>query len=501
MQNILGGISGGLMKKVKIELFFLLLVLSALGQAARADTNLKVEKERDRIDKFCRVQNDPTSKAKCEDQLALLIVHQRQQSGKNKEIISRDFENRLFRYLEFFRYRLDQDIFLDSLYSMIRKIEDSKENWKANLSSKPEDRRELIALTYKDGTQRTVAVEWDLEKNLYLNFVWENPHIGSFKKIEKVLLYEDLKPAMRLTPLKDSDSKSQENILRVFETEVNMLRQVGSLKKSKRVGLVKNYSISNLVVYQKYFPGDLLDSVFSGESIPALTAERKFELLRQLASGLVVLHNEKKMVHNDIKPENVLVNLSRMHRLKGVWIDFGLAFLASPEVFTNKYRPLDGTPFYLPPEMKSREWIGDTPEERMDSAFKSDVFALTTIALALQDTNAIPWNDVCDDLDFKCKEVRIGIYQNEIAKEANYSSYKQLIIAGLYQTPQVRIAAKQFLKGIEHLIEKEKRSREFNFLKSADEVLKSTVDFLISRISAMGLQKRCSMSRKKGRII
>ncbi|KAK2771381.1 Calcium/calmodulin-dependent protein kinase type 1 [Colletotrichum kahawae] len=92
-------------------------------------------------------------------------------------------------------------------------------------------------------------------------------------------------------------------------------------------------------------------------------------VLQNMASALRYLH-DSNLVHNDVKPANILY-----HRQKGAkLVDFGLATRLGSAASTG------GTPWYLPPEFLSRKQRGAP----------ADVFALGIVMAYLLGCIAIP---------------------------------------------------------------------------------------------------------------
>lgn len=74
--------------------------------------------------------------------------------------------------------------------------------------------------------------------------------------------------------------------------------------------------------------------------------------LRQLADGLVALH-EEGLIHRDIKPSNVMVT----HEGRVVILDMGLTVEMEGERFRNSQNEMAGTPYFMSPEQARGETI------------------------------------------------------------------------------------------------------------------------------------------------
>ncbi len=76
--------------------------------------------------------------------------------------------------------------------------------------------------------------------------------------------------------------------------------------------------------------------------------ERAISIIKQIASGLTVAH-EKGIVHQDVKPENVIITTNDMVKI----IDFGIAQLMGHNL-NGKSKNSMGTIAYMSPEQTSR---------------------------------------------------------------------------------------------------------------------------------------------------
>jgi serine/threonine protein kinase len=118
----------------------------------------------------------------------------------------------------------------------------------------------------------------------------------------------------------------------------------------------------------EYVDGESLGSVI--ERNGPLSARRAAEIVRQTADGLAVAH-EVGLVHRDLKPDNVLLVLTRDGGDLVKVVDFGIAKAADDESEKmTKTGHVIGTPDYMSPE----QFAGDTVDGR------SDIYSLGLVA-------------------------------------------------------------------------------------------------------------------------
>ena len=130
------------------------------------------------------------------------------------------------------------------------------------------------------------------------------------------------------------------------------------------LGLQEIYEDANLIYlvldYQE--SGTLLSRI--GSNGPFSESHAKI-VLEQLLLALDYLHCHK-VVHRDIKLDNILINKIEEGELKVIIADFGLALLVQPGI------PLfdkSGTPCYIAPEILRDEGYGT----------KCDIFSLGSV--------------------------------------------------------------------------------------------------------------------------
>ena len=126
----------------------------------------------------------------------------------------------------------------------------------------------------------------------------------------------------------------------------------------------------------EFVEGETLSALLKREH--RLTTERSREILLQAASGLATAH-DKGVIHRDIKPGNLMLNLRGMVKVA----DFGIALatkdLSKKLTSTGEFV---GTPGYLSPEV----CLGKIVDER------SDIFSLGIVFFEML-TGKIPFTD------------------------------------------------------------------------------------------------------------
>ncbi|PKA52274.1 G-type lectin S-receptor-like serine/threonine-protein kinase [Apostasia shenzhenica] len=139
---------------------------------------------------------------------------------------------------------------------------------------------------------------------------------------------------------------------------VNLVRLRGFCSESRRL-LVYEYMNRGSLDRSLFFPGG-----------PVLEWQERMEIAVGTARGLAYLHSgcEHKIVHCDVKPENIL-----LHEGGGIKIsDFGLAKLIAPEQ-SALFTTMRGTRGYLAPEWLTNSSISD----------KTDVYSYGMVLLEI----------------------------------------------------------------------------------------------------------------------
>ncbi|MCE1189455.1 MAG: protein kinase [Ignavibacteria bacterium] len=160
----------------------------------------------------------------------------------------------------------------------------------------------------------------------------------------------------------DTSNLSDSTLLERFKREAKILARL----KHKNIINVLDFGTYSHYFYIsfEYFESKNLREVIKDNS---LSLDDKRRLFIQLLLGMQAAH-ESKIIHRDIKPDNVLVNRARELKIA----DFGLASVESDSMVTQK-SSIVGTPGYMSPEQITGEVL----------TAQSDLFSAGIVAFEL----------------------------------------------------------------------------------------------------------------------
>ncbi len=181
-------------------------------------------------------------------------------------------------------------------------------------------------------------------------------------KIYKALdHYNNNYVAIKYIPIKNDEEYKK------ISKEIEIMN---SMKTNYVVSYINSFKIKNAF----YIVMEFLDTITLKEKMSKLNGMWNFEqiinIFLQILNAVEYIH-EKKIVHNDLKPENIIYLRNGKIKI----IDFGISkFNDEP----NNYNKLVGTPKYLAPEIVKFKI----------SNFKSDIYSLGVILYELITTVA-----------------------------------------------------------------------------------------------------------------
>ena len=173
---------------------------------------------------------------------------------------------------------------------------------------------------------------------------------------------------------------NEQAFARAFENEARALARIfhKNIVKIYRFGLHGDLPY----IAMEFVDGLSLKSKIQGPS--RIGIDECLEILRQVLIGLDHIHNAS-IIHNDIKPSNILVRSDNVIKL----VDFGIVQIGRP-LFSGKRDHISGTVGYLSPEVIQGEPVSP----------KSDLYALgITLYYMLTGTRPLRGKDATETLE------------------------------------------------------------------------------------------------------
>ncbi|GFP90617.1 g-type lectin s-receptor-like serine/threonine-protein kinase at5g35370 [Phtheirospermum japonicum] len=154
---------------------------------------------------------------------------------------------------------------------------------------------------------------------------------------------------------------------REFLTEIAVIGKIHHVNLVRLKGFCAHRG-QRFLVYEFMSRGSLDRTLFNNE--PVLGWRERYEIALGTARGLSYLHTgcEHKIVHCDVKPENILLHDNSQVKIS----DFGLSKLLSPEQ-SGLFTTMRGTRGYLAPEWLTSSAISD----------KTDVYSYGMVLLEI----------------------------------------------------------------------------------------------------------------------
>jgi serine/threonine protein kinase len=298
-----------------------------------------------------------------------------------------------------------------------------------------------------------IVEDWELEMG---------PHRYSYQELkkatnsfsDKVLLgkggfgqvYKGILPDSKIEVAVKRISKESTQGLREFVSEI---ASIGRLRHRNLVQLLGWYRRRDdfLLVYD-YMANGSLDKFLFEEPKMILNWEQRFKIIKDVASGLLYLHEgyEQVVIHRDVKASNVLLD----EELNGRLSDFGLARLYEHGANPNTTRVV-GTLGYLAPELPR---TGKATES-------SDVYAFGALLLEVVcgrrpiEPKALPEELVLVDLVWeKFREGRaLDVIDPKLNGEYNESEVMMVIKLGLMCSHNAPIARPSMRQVVRYLDE------------------------------------------------
>ncbi|KAM7478016.1 hypothetical protein LguiA_026229 [Lonicera macranthoides] len=228
---------------------------------------------------------------------------------------------------------------------------------------------------------------------------------------------------------------------------VNVVRLVGFCAERTKRALIYDFMPN----------GSLEKYLFSKErniNIPALSWERKYQIVLGVARGIEYLHRgcDIQILHFDIKPHNILLDKNFVPKVS----DFGLAKLCPVDNNIVSLTAARGTIGYVAPELVNRS-IGGV-------SYKADVYSFGMLLMEMVGLKDVPVNEdkssqyfpswVYDRLR-KGKDIEMG---DRSSDEDEKKTVKKMTLVALWciqmdplERPSMNMVVKMLEGEVEHL--------------------------------------------------
>ncbi|XP_050278343.1 L-type lectin-domain containing receptor kinase S.4-like [Quercus robur] len=222
-------------------------------------------------------------------------------------------------------------------------------------------------------------------------------------------------------------SKGSEQGSPEFELEVSTLSSLRHRNVVQLLGYCKENG--DLLIVYEYMKHGSLDKHLFKEDQTILSWEKRFKIIKGVASGLLYLHEELEQViiHRDIKPGNILLD----SEFQGKLGDFGLAMQykrSSDEGILIPTLGIVGTPGY---------WAPESVSQRIYSAF-SDVYAYGVLLIVVLCGKKPNWQALLEELTLvdwvkdKCKEgLNLDVMDPNLKGEFDHRQARLVLKLGL----------------------------------------------------------------------
>lgn len=191
---------------------------------------------------------------------------------------------------------------------------------------------------------------------------------GSFSKVKFAISTSDLNhPKPIACKIISIDSMNEQDMQVYVMREISILKRLNHKNVVKFADVVK--SENNIYLFVELISGgDLQSRVKNSGKLSESTAKKYFV---QLWEGLQYCHQEEKIAHRDLKPQNILVDETPEGDILKI-SDFGLAALVNDN--KKKFQSQVGTVYYMSPEVR----LGKTYD-----GFSADIYSCGMILFSM----------------------------------------------------------------------------------------------------------------------
>ena len=245
----------------------------------------------------------------------------------------------------------------------------------------------------QDTEAKNEGVTWHVKQRIKENRYTMVLEVGK-GQFAKVFLHKDLSSGHRIA-VKKMKKKIDESF--GHQRELDAISRLESLHDHENVIAFYHHEVkdSRLHIFMEYCEGNLSSFIQQNE----LNIQTKFDVLKQVARGMAFIH-ENRIIHKDLKPDNILIKKIKAKNVTVKVADFGLAYtLDEDENTTTLSLSFGGSRPYMAPEMLQAALSKDSNIPR---TYKVDVWSFGVVTYKVI-KGEHPFKHIKDTLQFDAK--------------------------------------------------------------------------------------------------
>ncbi|KAK2987457.1 hypothetical protein RJ640_022526 [Escallonia rubra] len=279
------------------------------------------------------------------------------------------------------------------------------------------------AFTYRELEEVTNSFKEEIGRGsfgaVYKGTIQNNQKVVAVKRLEKVLAEGE----------------------REFQSEMNVIGRTHHRNLVRLYGYCLE-GTKRLLVYEYMSNGSLANILFTSQNQPSW--DERVGISLDIARGILYLHEEceTRIVHCDIKPQNILMDKCRCAKIS----DFGLAKLLKPDQ-TRTFTGIRGTRGYVAPE-----WHRNLPVTVKADVYSFGIVLLEIICRRRTVDSSLPEDEaILEEWVYQCYENRqlSKLVGDEQVDERKLDRMVKVALWCIQEEPSLRPSIKKVLLMLE----------------------------------------------------
>ncbi|KAK2967459.1 hypothetical protein RJ640_020558 [Escallonia rubra] len=283
------------------------------------------------------------------------------------------------------------------------------------------------AFTYRELKEVTNSFKEEIGRGsfgaVYKGTIQNNQKVVAVKRLEKVLAEGE----------------------REFQSEMKVIGRTHHRNLVRLYGYCHE-GTKRLLVYEYMSNGSLANILFTSQNQPSW--DERVGISLDIARGILYLHEEceTRIVHCDIKPQNILMDKCRCAKIS----DFGLAKLLKPDQ-TRTFTGIRGTRGYVAPE-----WHRNLPVTVKADVYSFGIVLLEIICRRRTVDSSLPEDEaILEEWVYQCYENRqlSKLVGDEQVDERKLDRMVKVALWCIQEEPSLRPSIKKVLRMLEGTVD------------------------------------------------